>query len=159
MNVHRLPAVTRDTAAAGHEIGNHSYSHPSLHLRSPGFIRGELTAAQDIISNTIGTAPTLFRAPFGVRWFGLREAQRRLNLLGVMWTVIGLDWKLPAGQITSRILHQVGNGSIICLHDGRGVSENPDIGETLEAVEQLIPALQSRGFTFETVTQIICPNN
>src|SRR5437667_2424434 len=79
MNVHRLPAVTRDTAAAGHEIGNHSYSHPSLHLRSPGFIRGELTAAQDIISYTIGTAPTLFRAPFGVRWFGLREAQRRLN--------------------------------------------------------------------------------
>ena len=76
-----------------------------------------------------------------------------------MWTVIGLDWKLPAGQITTRILHQVGNGSIICLHDGRGVSENPDIGETLEAVEQLIPALQSRGFTFETVTQIICPNN
>jgi peptidoglycan/xylan/chitin deacetylase (PgdA/CDA1 family) len=157
MNVNRLPSVVQAAAAAGHEIGNHSYSHPALYLRSRRFITEELSATQSIIAETTGKAPTLFRAPYGARWFGLREAQSQLNLLGVMWTVLGQDWKLPANQIVSRILARVGNGGIICLHDGRGVDANPDIDETLEAVKRLIPELQSRGFAFETVSQLLCP--
>jgi peptidoglycan/xylan/chitin deacetylase (PgdA/CDA1 family) len=159
MNVKRLPQVVRATVAAGHEIGNHTYSHPALYLRSNSFISEEVGAAQAIICDTTGKAPELFRAPYGARWFGLREAQRQCNLLGVMWTVLGLDWKLPAGEITRRVLARTGNGAIICLHDGRAVERNPDIGQTLEAVERLIPALRARGFTFETVTQLLCPTN
>ncbi len=159
MNVERLPGVARDVAAAGHEIGNHSYSHPALYLRSPEFIAGELTAAQSAIAQATGQTPALFRAPFGARWFGLAEAQRRLNLLGVMWTVIGLDWKLAADRIARRVLAAADNGAIICLHDGRRVQANPDIGATLEAVRRLIPALRSRGFDFETVSQLLCPTN
>jgi peptidoglycan/xylan/chitin deacetylase (PgdA/CDA1 family) len=159
MNVRRLPQVLRDTAAAGHEIGNHSYSHPALYFRSQRFICDEVDAAQSIIAATTGTEPSLFRAPFGARWFGLREAQRRHNLLGVMWTVLGLDWKLPADGISRRILAGTGNGAILCLHDGRGVSPNPDISQTLEAVGALAPALQSQGYRFETVSQLLCPTN
>jgi peptidoglycan/xylan/chitin deacetylase (PgdA/CDA1 family) len=146
-------------AATGHEIGNHTYSHPALYLRSSRFIDDELSAAQSIIADTTGRAPTLFRAPFGARWFGLRQAQRRLSLLGVMWTVLGRDWKLAADQIERRVLAGTRNGSIICLHDGRGISASPDIGATLKAVGRLIPVLQSRGFTFETVSQLLCPIN
>src|SRR5260370_162942 len=47
----------------------------------------------------------------------------------------------------------------VCMHDGRGVRANPDISATLNAVEQLIPVLRSRGFTFETVSQLLCPTN
>jgi peptidoglycan-N-acetylglucosamine deacetylase len=159
LNVKRLPEVVRATVAAGHEIGNHSYSHPALYFRSPGFISGELAAAQSAIADATGRAPSLFRAPFGARWFGLREAQRKLDLLGVMWTVLGRDWKLPAADIARRVEARTNNGAIICLHDGRGVERNPGIGETLEAVKRLIPALRSRGFTFETVTQLLCPTN
>jgi peptidoglycan/xylan/chitin deacetylase (PgdA/CDA1 family) len=159
MNVQRLPGVTRAAAAAGHEIGNHTYSHAALYLRSSRFIASELNAAQSIIAETTGNAPRLFRAPFGARWFGLREAQRQSSLLGVMWTVLGRDWTLPAGRIERRVLAGVENGAIICLHDGRGVSANPDISVTLEAVGRLIPVLQSRGFTFETVSQLLCPTN
>ena len=158
-NVQRLPRVAQAVAAAGHEIGNHTYSHPALYLRSSRFIDDELSAAQSVIADATGSSPTLFRAPFGARWFGLREAQRRLNLLGVMWTVLGRDWKLPADRIERRILAGAENGAIICLHDGRGVSANPSIGATLEAVGRLIPVLQSRGFTFETVSQLLCPTN
>jgi peptidoglycan/xylan/chitin deacetylase (PgdA/CDA1 family) len=159
MNVKRLPVVARAVAAAGHELGNHTYSHPPLYLRSRHSITEELSAAQSVIAETTGATPALFRAPFGVRWFGLREAQRRLNLLGVMWTVIGLDWKLTADRIARRVLAGTGNGAIICLHDGRLVQANPDIGATLDAVGRLIPALQSRGFAFETVSQLLCPTN
>jgi peptidoglycan/xylan/chitin deacetylase (PgdA/CDA1 family) len=159
MNVSRLPGVVRAAVAARHEIGNHSYSHPALYLRSQAFINEELSAAQSIIAETTGAAPAFFRAPFGARWFGLREAQRQLNLLGVMWTVLGLDWKLPADRIARRILSRTENGGIICLHDGRGVGRNPDISQTLEAVEILIPALKARGFVFETVSQLLCPTH
>src|SRR5229473_3103843 len=55
MNVKRLPAVARAAAADGHEIGNHSYSHPALYLRSRRFIRHELGAAQSVIADTTGT--------------------------------------------------------------------------------------------------------
>ena len=159
MNVKRLPKVACAISSAGHELGNHTYTHSALYLRSSQFISDELSGAQAAIADTTGTLPALFRAPFGVRWFGLREVQRRLNLLGVMWTVIGLDWKLTADRIARRVLAGAGNGGIICLHDGRGVQANPDIGATLEAVGRLIPALQSRGFAFETVSQILCPTN
>ena len=159
MNVRRRPQILRAAAEAGHEIGNHSYSHPALYFRSERFICEELSAAQSIISETTGAAPKLFRAPFGARWFGLREAQRRHDLLGVMWTVLGLDWKLPAERIAQRVLAGSGNGAIICLHDGRGVAPNPDIAETLEAVGQLAPALKSQGYQFETVSQLLCPTN
>ena len=158
-NVQRLPGVAQAVAAAGHEIGNHTYSHRALYLRTSRFIDDELSAAQSIITETTGNSPTLFRAPFGARWFGLRGAQRRLKLLGVMWTVMGRDWKLPADQIERRVLSGAENGAIICLHDGRGVSADPDIGATLKAVGRLIPVLQSRGFTFETVSQLLCPIN
>ena len=70
-----------------------------------------------------------------------------------------LDWKLGADQIADRIVSRTENGAIICLHDGRGVRANPDIAPTLAAVERIIPVLQSRGFIFETVSQILCPNN
>ena len=71
-------------------------------------------------------SPVLMRAPYGVRWFGFREMQRRLGLQGVMWSVIGLDWKLPARGDCGRVMAQVRDGAIICLHDGRGTLENPD---------------------------------
>ncbi len=79
-NVRRLPSVAREVAAAGHEIGNHSDSHPLLALKSPGFIYRELAAAQEAIEHATGVRPRYFRAPYGARWFGLRAAQQRLGL-------------------------------------------------------------------------------
>ena len=86
-------------------------------------------------------------------------AQRRLNLLGVMWTVIGCDWKLKAEPIFKRVVTRTENGAIICLHDGRELEARPDIGDTIEAVKRLIPALETQGYRFETVSQLICPRN
>jgi peptidoglycan/xylan/chitin deacetylase (PgdA/CDA1 family) len=158
-NVDRLPDVARAVLAAGHEIGNHSYSHPYFHLRAPGFIAAELERAQRSIGEATGVAPVLMRAPFGVRWPGIGRAQRRLGLTGVMWTLIGYDWKWDAGRIVARLAPKIGNGSIICLHDGRRLDASPPIGETLEAVRRLLPILEARGYRLETVTQLICPKN
>jgi len=158
-NVRRCPSIARAVAAAGHEIGNHTDSHPRLDFHSPEFMYREIALAQETIRQTTGTLPRFFRAPYGVRWFGLKSAQERLHLQGVMWTVIARDWRWSTPRVSRLLLRRAANGAIFCLHDGRGLSRTPDIRVTLEAVEYVIPILKDRGFQFETVSQILCPQN
>jgi peptidoglycan/xylan/chitin deacetylase (PgdA/CDA1 family) len=156
-NTARLPAIARAVADAGHEIGNHSYSHPYLFLRSPAGIEIELRRAQETIQFHTGFRPVWFRAPYGARWFGLARAQRRLELTGVMWSAIGYDWKLGANEIVARTTANASNGAILCLHDGRELREKPDVRTTVEAVRRLVPVLLDRGYKFETIGRLICP--
>lgn len=156
-SVRRLPNVVRETVTAGHEIGNHSDSHEPFWFRRPKFIYNELFRAQEAIQTASGVSPRLMRVPYGVRWFGLREAQRRLELTGVMWTVIGLDWRLDSGAVARRVLHKTVNGAILCLHDGRGSENKPDIRVTVEAVRLIVPELLGRGYRFERVSDLLCP--
>lgn len=149
-HVERRPRLARAVREAGHEIGNHSHTHPYFCLCTPGRIYGELDRAQRAIADATGARPALVRAPYGVRWFGLREAQRRLGLLGVMWTVIGLDWKLPAEGVAARVRRGLSNGAIVCLHD------TPE-SSALEALRILIPEIRSRGFKLVTISRLLCP--
>jgi peptidoglycan-N-acetylglucosamine deacetylase len=157
VNVRRLPEIARHAHAAGHEIGNHSETHLMSCFRAASTIESDFSRAQDTFQQTLGIRPSLVRPPFGVRWFGYRTMQQRLSLLNIMWTVMGRDWKLPASAIATRILTAAQNGAIVCLHDGRECSANPDIRDTLEALKRILPALLERGYHFETVSQILCP--
>jgi len=155
MNVRRLPEVAGQVAAAGHEIGNHSYSHPSLPFKSSQFIDKEFTDTQRIIACETGVAPMMLRPPYGLRWPGLAAVQQRLSLLAVLWTVIGNDWRWPARRIAERVLKYSSPGGIICLHDGRRVQPNPDITETIYAVREIVPILRDRGYSFGTVSDLL----
>lgn len=158
-NVRRLPSIAREVLAHGHEIGNHTERHPNLCFRSPKEVADEFGKAQFTIENTLQHSPRLMRAPFGVRWFGFREAQLRLNLLGVMWTVIGNDWKLGPTQIAARLRQGASNGAIFCLHDGRELRSVTRNLATTEALRIIVPELLDRGFRFETVNRILCSTN
>ena len=157
-NVRRLPDVSRAVIAGGHEIGNHTENHSPLYLRTGRFIHDELAAAQATIFEITGTRPRYFRAPFGARWFGLRSAQRKLGLKGVMWTCIALDWRLPTERIVSRVGSNLFSGSIFCLHDGRRTQARPNVRPTIEAVREIVPEALERGFEFVTISQLLCPN-
>lgn len=154
-HVRRLPRVAQRCAAEGHEIGNHTDTHQSLYLRSPQFIEDQLARAQASISEVTGFTPRLFRATYGVRWPGLRAAQDRLGLLGVMWTTIARDWKLPASGIVAYVVPRVQPGSILCFHDGRELQHRPDITPTLEALRLLLPRFQAIGYEMVTVSELI----
>ncbi len=155
-NVERLPEIARRVAAGGHEIGNHTYSHSPLYFRHPRFIHDEVDLTQQAIGEATGIQPTLFRAPYGARWFGLRQAQQHFGLMGVMWTVNARDWKLEAPAIARRIGRGAANGAILCLHDGRALASKPDIRPTMEAVRRIVPELRQRGFEFDTVSRLVC---
>lgn len=163
MNVERHPQIARRIAAAGHELSNHTYSHPHLPPRlnervdykSPEFIYHEFARTQRIIEDAAGVLPRLLRAPYGLRWFGLRAVQKHFSLLGVMWTVIGHDWEWPAQRVSELVLAKAAPGGIVCLHDGRDVQPNPDVSEMLGAIKTIVPVLRDRGFTFHTVSDLI----
>ena len=165
-NIERHPEIARAVHAGGHEIGNHTFSHARLcprlgwqpNLRSAANIFSEFARTQDVLEREVGVRPALLRAPYGLRWFGLRAVQRKLGLLGVMWTVIGRDWELDAPSIARLVLDRTAPGGILCLHDGRDIQPNPDIGQTIEAVKRLVPALQQQGYRFETVSELLHPD-
>jgi peptidoglycan/xylan/chitin deacetylase (PgdA/CDA1 family) len=156
-NVDRLPEIAFEVAARGHEIGNHSYSHPYLFLRSPGAIEKELQRAQETIEWRTGVKPAFFRAPYGARWFGLGPAQRKMQLTGVMWSAIGYDWYRRADEVFAHMAASASNGAILCLHDGRELREKPDVRTTVETVRRLVPTLLDRGYKFETIGRLLCP--
>jgi peptidoglycan/xylan/chitin deacetylase (PgdA/CDA1 family) len=156
-NVRRLPKIAREVLKSGHEIGNHSDTHPRFDFKSPEFVYREMALAQETIHLITGAIPQFFRAPYGVRWFGMRRAQERLGLTGVMWTVIAKDWILPAEGVARRLTQRAAKGGILCLHDGRAITIAPDIRATLQAVELAIPLLLDRGFQFLTLKEMLCP--
>lgn len=155
MNVRRHPQIAGRVAAAGHQLGNHTYSHPTLPFKSAEFIEREFTEAQRVITEETGIVPMLLRPPYGFRWVGLREVQRKLALLGVMWTVMGNDTRWPSERVTPYVLRRVTPGGIICLHDARGVQTRPDVSATLRALRQIVPVLKDNGFKFEVISDLM----
>jgi peptidoglycan/xylan/chitin deacetylase (PgdA/CDA1 family) len=158
-NVRRFPDIARDVLNAGHDLGNHTESHGYLHFHSPDHIYRELAMAQQSIRTVTGCRPRWFRPPFGVRWVGLRKAQRKLGLTGVMWTTMGRDWKWSSTRVARLMLSTAQNGSIFCLHDGRGTIPSPDIRNTIDAVEAVVPRLKDQGFQFVTLTDMLVRNH
>ncbi len=166
-NAERWPAMAQAVSAAGHEIGNHTYAHPRLpprlsrspNLWTPGRVRLEIGKGQEVLTRLHGRAPRLFRAPYGMRWMGVGGAQRRHGLLGVLWTVIGHDWEWTAERIAAHVLRNTGPGGIVCLHDGRDIQTHVDCSETLAALRTIVPALQTAGYRFETVSELLSPES
>ena len=154
-NVERFPAIVREIAAAGHEIGNHTYSHPGLLLRSASEVRLELERTQNAVEEAAGARPRLFRPPYGVRAPCLRSIQEDLGLTTVLWTVIGNDWKLRREAIAERVLRRAAEGAIICLHDGHEVYHPADRRETVAALPEIVAGLRRRGFSFVTAGRML----
>jgi peptidoglycan/xylan/chitin deacetylase (PgdA/CDA1 family) len=150
----RLRGEAAEVARRGHEIGNHGDTHQALYLHSAKFIHDQLARAQVSIEEATGVRPTLFRAPFGVRWAGLAQAQRKFGLTGVMWTSIAKDWVLTADAIVGRMLKSARPGAILCFHDGRELTMRPDISPTIESLRKLLPIWLEQGYEFLTVSEL-----
>src|SRR5437870_4786239 len=112
--------IARRVIEGGHEIGNHSYSHPLYLLQRPRETRAQLERAHETIANATGIRPRFARPPYGVRTPAYFTAARRLGLRTVQWSVAGFDWKKrrTAAEIAARVLRRAQPGAIILLHDG-----------------------------------------
>ena len=147
--VEQNPAVLQREVAEGHEIGNHSWSHPNLAKLSDEAVRSQLQRTQDIIVKTTGVKPKLMRPPYGE----LTKRQRiwvnhDFGYKVILWDVDPLDWKRPGPNVVARrIIAGARPGSIILSHD-----IHPP---TIEAMPQVFDALLAKGFKFVTVSELL----
>jgi peptidoglycan/xylan/chitin deacetylase (PgdA/CDA1 family) len=145
------PEVCRQIAAAGHELGNHTYRHPYLPLVGAARVAEELAATDRAIARATGVVPTLARPPWGARRPSTVRTFARLAKRLVLWDVNTFDWRgASAPQIADRVLARARPGSIVLMHDAREGGE-----VTVEAVRLLVPALRARGFELVTVSRAI----
>jgi peptidoglycan/xylan/chitin deacetylase (PgdA/CDA1 family) len=152
-NAERYPQYARRIAEEGHEIGNHTYSHPRLLGRTPGKIAWEIDRAQRVIEHASGQRPRWFRPPYGLRGFGLSTILNQRNLRAAMWSVNGRDWKRHPGAITQDLLQQAHPGALILLHDGLPPGERGDRGNTVAALPEILDGLGAR-YRFVTISEM-----
>ncbi len=148
-NVVEHPEILRRAVREGHEIANHSWSHPALGKMSDARVRAELQKTDDAIQSAIGVRPVLMRPPYGS--VTARQKQwihEEFGYRTILWDVDPLDWKRPgSGVITNRIVKETRSGSIILSHD-----IHPG---TIKAMPETFDQLEAKGFKFVTVSELI----
>jgi peptidoglycan/xylan/chitin deacetylase (PgdA/CDA1 family) len=152
-NVRRYPEIMARMAAEGHEIGNHSWDHPSLTKLSAEGVDSQLRRTHEAIIQTTGVRPRTLRPPYGAFTRGL--AARTFDDYGyktIMWSVDPRDWAdRSASIVTSRILDKTRSGSIVLAHDIHR--------STIDAMPQTLDKLRAAGYQFVTVSQLINMEN
>jgi peptidoglycan-N-acetylglucosamine deacetylase len=167
--VRECPELVRELVARGHEVGNHTQTHPNLFRTGPGRTRDELRQCQGAIANAVETAPRFFRPPWGFRSPWLAGAAKELNLRTVMWSLLPGDWRAPTDQwlidraapIADRSQNRPGpatpcaTGDVLCVHDGSHNRQNADRSHTLAALEYWLPRWRDLGLEFVTIEEAV----
>ena len=148
-NAEDHPEILQRAVREGHEIGNHSWSHPIFAKMRDESVRRELQKTEDAIRAAIGIKPTLMRPPYGS--ITTRQKQWIHTEFGyriILWDVDPLDWKRPGpAVVTSRIVRATRSGSIVLSHD-----IHPG---TIKAMPATFDQLLAKGFKFVTVSELI----
>ncbi len=146
--VDQYPDDVKEIAARGHDVGNHSATHPHMaSLTSDEQIKeiGDCNAA---VEELTGSRPTLFRAPYGEYDNKLVQNLRDNDMYCVQWNIDSLDWKDPSpGEMVKRIREKLCPGSIILMHNG---AKN-----TPEALPQIIEMIQGEGYTIVPISELL----
>jgi peptidoglycan/xylan/chitin deacetylase (PgdA/CDA1 family) len=158
-SVEREPGIVRALAAAGHEVGNHLWSHGDPARQSRRAIRAELLRTAAAVRDLVGAEPTLVRPPYcgaparvatAATWTGVTHV--------VLRSVDPADWRATdPGVVVELVLAQLEPGGIVCLHDGVSPrnSGSPTRAATAAAVGVLVPALLERGLRPVTVSELL----
>ncbi len=146
--VDKYPESVKDIAERGHDVGNHSNTHPHMTQMSTADMCGEIEACNEKIKNITGNAPTLFRAPYGDYNNDVVKSVNGCDMYCVQWDVDSLDWKDPTPeQITQRILDNIQNGSIVLMHNGAT--------NTPEALPKVIEGIRDAGYEIVPISEIL----
>jgi peptidoglycan/xylan/chitin deacetylase (PgdA/CDA1 family) len=155
--VRRHPDIARRIVEDGHEIGNHSYSHPVYLWCSTTETHRQLTRTQEVIEDVTGVLPVWARPPCGVRTPAFFEGTGRLGLRTVQWTAAGFDWqRRSASEIASLVLRDVVPGAIVLLHDGTAGGTG-DRRQTVAALPLLLDGLRRRGLLVSRLSDLLAP--
>jgi peptidoglycan/xylan/chitin deacetylase (PgdA/CDA1 family) len=142
-------ALVRRMLAEGHELADHTWSHPNVSAGGSA-ASGQITSTANAIQAASGFRPCHFRAPYGAVGQGLISLARTLGFTTVQWDVDTNDWQLPgADAVYARVVNNVRPGSIVLMHDGGGPRS-----QGLAALPRIIDTLKARGYRLVTVAEL-----
>jgi probable sporulation protein (polysaccharide deacetylase family) len=145
--VEQFPELTRRLYKEGHELGNHSYSHPYPTKIAEDVLRSEILETEAILENLTGVKPSLFAPPYGEWNNAVVKTAGDLGYETIMWTIDTIDWERPGVEvIVDRVLENPVNGGIILMHPTE---------QTVDALPQILAGLKEKGFELVTVGQLL----
>jgi len=143
------PDIAKRIVDEGHEIANHSWSHPQLTKLSPPAFAAEIAQTNDAIEEATGIRPVVMRPPYGaINPTLTKRLNEEYGLSVIIWSVDPLDWKIrKSDHVSSHIIKNAAPGAIILAHDIHA--------STVDAMPATLDALQSKGYKFATVSELI----
>ena len=151
-NVNLYPEVARAVDAGGHEIGNHTYSHPHMRNISADALYEEIKSTEIALARIGIPKPKLFRPPEGFRSQAQIDVTEKLGYRMVIWSLDPHDWQgKTTGELTSFVLSTVQGGDVLLFHDYISGKTT-----TITALKTLIPKLLEDGYQFVTVSELMC---
>lgn len=151
--VDKYPESVKALADAGHQIQNHSNTHPHMPQLSKEQMKDEIENCNKKIESITGVCPTLFRPPYGDYDNATIETLDSLNMHTIQWDVDSLDWKENASpeSICHRVTSKVKNGSIVLFHN--------DADHTPAALPNILKCLKDEGYEFVFISDLILKEN
>ena len=150
--VDKYPESVKALADAGHEVMNHSNTHPYMTKLSSQGMLDEVNACADKVEKVTGVRPKLFRPPYGDYNDTLIRTLNENGFYGIQWSVDSLDWKeLPASEITQRVTSKIEAGSIVLFHNAAK--------HTPEALPGILEAIAAKGIELVPISQLIYTEN
>lgn len=151
LNTTAFPRTLEEIASDGHEIGNHTWSHPYLPDLSRMEMNAQLEQTGEAIRKVTGSVPTLVRPPYGGRSSRVLRWLAEAGLTTVLWSAETSDWARPGTDvIEAEVAGQAGPGSIVLFHDGGG-----DRSQTVAALPRILRRLCGQGYQLVPVSQLL----
>ncbi|MFZ7943735.1 polysaccharide deacetylase family protein [Neobacillus sp. 19] len=145
--VKKNPDLAKMIVSAGHEVGNHSYSHPDMKQLTASRAREEMIKTNEIIEAATGKKCTWFAPPSGSYRDETITIAAELNMKTVMWTVDTVDWRKPAPDVLiNRVMSKIDKGSMVLMHPTES---------TAKSLDRLITLIEKKNLQIGTVTELM----
>ena len=151
INAYYYPDTLREVSKRGHEIGNHTFSHPHVNQVDSYHLKEEIAQCEETVYGITDLRTRVFRPPEGMIDSSILAVVRELDYRVILWDIDTRDWAhTPAEDIAKNVIEHIKPGSIILMHDYIG-SNSP----TCEAMNIFIPKLIKMGYKFVVISELI----
>ena len=156
--IERHPETANRVIAEGHQIGNHTYSHPLLGFLPPRYVQRQIERTDALLQQHGITEETVFRAPLLTRFLPVAYVLAKQDRVHISCNVWSWDWTTQnPDKITEAVLKKTKPGSIIVLHDGKAENKDANRSGTIEATDRIVTALKRDGYQFVRLSDVSNP--
>ena len=153
--IEQHPETVNRVIAEGHQIGNHTYSHPLLGFLPPFYVRRQIERTDTLLQQFNIVGEVVFRAPLLTRFLPVAWVLAKGNRSHISCNVWSWDWTTQnPDKITKTVLKRTSPGSIIVLHDGKAENKHANRSGTVKATDKIITALKQDGYRFVCLSDV-----